>query len=205
MSEEYLESVRSFFQERLKSQTKRNYDKCEGCNSHKQFIITKDKLVYTCGSKSGNCGKQLEIKVQQCVYFPDMKNDIYKENDQYDYNNKLDDLFTKQEIESYQTNNKQKKDLLKYNQKLFTQINQHKKRQESIKKLHKDRCKDKKELIILQDKIKNESNPDKKNTFMREYVQINQRMNSEYKEMLEFNQKVNNFIPIVKGEVSKLD
>ena len=203
MSEEYLEAVNTFFQERMKSQSNKKYKHCEGCKDEKQFNIKKDKLIYSCGSKSGKCGPQLTIDLERNVYFPDMKHDIYEENDHYDYNNKLEDIYTKQEIDEKQTINKQRKDLLKYNQKLFIKINNHKKREESIKKLHKDRMNDKHELIILQDKINNESNIDKKNTYMREYIQINQRMNTEYKEMLQLNLSVDNFIPIIQGRVSK--
>ena len=203
MSEEYLDAVNTFFQERMKSQSNKKYKHCEGCKDEKKFSIKKDKLIYSCGSKSGKCGPQLTIDLERNVYFPDMKHDIYEENDHYDYNNKLEDIYTKQEIDEKQTINKQRKDLLKYNQKLFIKINNHKKREESIKKLHKDRMNDKHELIILQDKINNESDKDKKETYMREYIQINQRMNTEYKEMLQLNLSVDNFIPIIQGKVSK--
>jgi len=205
MSQEYIEAFNSFFQERLKSQTKTSYKVCDGCKDKKQFTIQKDKLIYSCGSKSGKCGPQMSIDLEKCIYFPDMKEEIYKANDHYEYNNKLEDLFTKEELSEIQTLKKQRKDLLKYNQKLFTKINNHKKREESIKKLHKDRCKDKQELIILKDKINNETNQDKKNTLLREYIQINKRMNTEYKEMLEVNQYTNNFIPIYPGKVSSIN
>jgi hypothetical protein len=203
MSEEYLEAVDTFFQERMKSQSNKKYRFCKDCKDEKIFKIEQGKLIYSCGSKTGKCGPQLTIDLEKNIYFPDMKHDIYEGNDHHDYNNKLDDLFTKEEIEEKKLMNKQRKDLLKYNQKLFTKLNNHKKREDSIKKLHKDRMKDKQQLIILQDKINNESDIDKKSGYMREYVQINQRMSSEYKEMLQQNQRINNFIPIIQGKVHK--
>lgn len=201
MSDEYLEAFQNFFHERFRSQTKKNNDKCEGCNSIKQFIIKKDKLIYSCGSKSGKCGKQFEITLPKYIYFPEMKYEIYKQNDQFDYNTKLDGLYTEEEIEQKKILNKQKKDLLKYNQKLFKKINHHDKRGKSIQKLHKDRLNDKKELILLCQKIKDESNLDKKIKLQKEYIGLNLKMNTEYKQMLELNNVVNNFIPIEPGSL----
>ena len=203
MSEEYLDAVNTFFQERMKSQSNKKYKHCDGCKDEKQFIIKKDKLIYSCGSKSGKCGPQLTIDLERNVYFPDMKHDIYQSNDQYDFSNKLDDIYTKEELEEKQTINKQRKNLLKYNQKLFTKINNHKKREESIKKLHNDRINYKKELSLLKEKIETEADIHKKEVLQREYIQLNIRMNNEYKQMLELNNPIHNFIPIFQGKVTK--
>jgi len=65
MSDKYIESVNTFFQERLKSMSKPKYKQCEGCKVNKQFKINKDKLIYSCGSKSGKCGPQMTIKLEK--------------------------------------------------------------------------------------------------------------------------------------------
>tara|TARA_Y100000385_G_scaffold287005_1_gene350242 strand:+ start:1428 stop:2048 length:621 start_codon:yes stop_codon:yes gene_type:complete len=204
MSDEYLEAVNTFFEERMNSQSNKKSKQCEGCKDEKQFKIEKNKLIYSCGSKSGKCGPQLTIELERNIYFPDMKVDIYKENEHYDFTNKLEGLYTKEELSEIQEFKKQRKSLLKYNQKLFTKINNHKKREESIKEVHKDRIDYKKQLIILHNKIVTTDNKDKRDELKREYIQINQRMNTEYKGMLEFNQSINNYIPVIEAKVTSL-
>ena len=72
-SNDYFESLQLFYSERLKSSLKPKFAKCKGCSEKKQFIIEKGKLVYTCGSSTGICGKQFEIDLAQYVYYPGVK------------------------------------------------------------------------------------------------------------------------------------
>ena len=51
MNKEYIEAIKYYFNERLKSQLKDKFSKCESCSQKKQFINKPGKLIYSCGSK----------------------------------------------------------------------------------------------------------------------------------------------------------
>ena len=69
---EYFEAVQLFYEERLKSQLKEKFRKCEGCKGDKQFIEEVGKLIYSCGKSSKSkdkCGPQMTITLAKYLYY----------------------------------------------------------------------------------------------------------------------------------------
>ncbi len=55
---------------------------------------------------------------------------------------------------------------------------------DKVQKFHRERINHKKEQNLLLTKIRNESDPDKKKTLSKEYIQINQQALQEYTEIV---------------------
>jgi len=203
---EYFEAVQLFYEERLKSQLKEKFRKCEGCQGDKHFIEEVGKLIYSCGKSSkskGKCGPQMTITLAKYLYYPEMKEDVSKILNNYVDLKQFKDVFSKEEIDSHNEIKKYNEELLHKCKKPFLEKNQLKQRENLIKKTHRNRIQLKKDQTLLISKIQKEEDEDKKETLMKEYIQINQRIKEEYEDLVKSNKPLNQFIVIEKGSVIK--
>jgi hypothetical protein len=198
---EYMDAIESFFNDRLKSQIRKKYTHCEGCEQVKQFTIKKDKLVYSCGAKSGKCGPQVIIKLPKYLYYPEANQDIHKILNYHLDKRKFKDIFTVEEIQDQEEIIHDNEKLLKKIQKVFMELNQFKEREKQIKQNHKQRIELKKEQCILLEKIHKEDNPDKQHKLRVQYLEYNQLIKDHYLELIDANKDIHNFITIEPGDV----
>ena len=72
---------------------KKKYQKCDGCDNDKVLIEKDNKLLFNCGSKSGQCGDQFEIILPEYINYYNEKNRLNKLiNGQFNYNEDINDL-----------------------------------------------------------------------------------------------------------------
>ena len=202
-NKEYFESLQTFYEDRLRSQLKDKFKTCANCKENRQFIDEPGKLIYSCGSKSGKCGKQMTINLTRYLYYPEMKSDTTKFLSQSLDISKFKDIFTQKEINEYKESIQDHEKLLKKCQKRYSEQNDLKEREKLIKKTHRNRINLKKEQNLLLTKIHNEEDIAKKQNFMKEYLQLNQRLKEEYEELMESNIILNQFLVVEEGSVVK--
>ena len=207
---EYFEAVQQFYEDRLKSQLKEKFRKCKGCQGDKQFIEKPGQLIYSCGksskrkdSKGDKCGHQMTINLARYLHYSEMKEDVNKIMDGSMDLSLFDEIFSKEDIHKQHEIIKDNAKLFKKCKKPFSEQNQLKARVNVIKKTHKNRIQLKVEQNLLLHKLKKEEDLDKKQTLMKEYLQINQRIKEEYDELLTSNKPLNNFLVIEEGSVIK--
>tara|TARA_Y100000768_G_C23929121_1_gene659134 strand:- start:428 stop:1069 length:642 start_codon:yes stop_codon:yes gene_type:complete len=207
---EYFEAVQQFYEDRLKSQLKEKFRKCKGCQGDKQFIEKPGQLIYSCGksskskdSKGDKCGHQMTINLARYLHYSEMKEDVNKVMDGSMDLSLFDEIFSKEEINKQNEIIKDNAKLFKKCKKPFSEQNQLKARVNVIKKTHKNRIQLKVEQNLLLHKFKNEEDFVKKQTLMKEYLQINKRIKEEYDELLTSNKPLNNFLVIEEGSVIK--
>ena len=182
-NKEYFEAIQKYYNERLKSQLKPKFRKCDGCKEDKQFIDKQGQLLYSCGSTSGKCGSQMVITLTKYCYYPEMKEDVTKILNSLVDLSQFKEVFTKQEINERNELRKDNETLLNKCKKPFSKQNQMKARENLIKKTHRNRIQLKKDQTILLSRIKEEDDKDRKQVLMKEYIQINQRIKEEYEEL----------------------
>lgn len=202
---EYLESVKQFYEDRLKSQLKEKFRKCEGCKDDKQFIEEKGQLIYSCsknGKAKDKCGAKMTINLAQYLYYPDMKQDVNKIMDGSMDLSLFDGMYTKEEIKIHNELIKENAKLFKKCKKPFSEQNKLKARVTLIKKTHKDRIDMKIEQNILMNKLIKEEDEDKKQTIMKEYLQLNQQIKEEYQHLVKLNNPLDNFLVVENGSVT---
>ena len=203
---EYFEAVQLFYEERLKSQLKEKFRKCDGCKEDKQFIEEVGKLIYSCGKSNKSkdkCGPQMTITLPKYLYYPEMKEDVSKILNNHVNLNQFKDVFSKEEIDSHDEIKKDNEKLLHKCKKPFLEQNQLKQRENLIKKTHRNRIQLKKDQTLLISKIQKEEDEDKKETLMKEYIQINQRIKEEYEDLVKSNKPLNQFLVVEEGSVIK--
>lgn len=198
---EYMDAIESFFNDRLKSQIRKKYTHCDGCEQVKQFTIKKDKLIYSCGAKSGKCGPQVIIKLPKYLYYPETKQDANKILNYHLDKRKFKDIFSAEEIHDQEEMIQDNEKLLKKTKKVFKEINHFKEREKQIKKNHKQRIELKKEQSILLHKLQQEDNKDKQHKLRVQYLEYNQLIKDDYLELIESNKDIHNFITIEPGDV----
>ncbi len=199
---EYLESVKQFYEDRLKSQLKEKFRKCEGCKDDKQFIEEKGKLIYSCsknGKAKDKCGLQMTINLAQYLYYPDMKRDVNNIMDGSMDLSLFDDMYTKEEIKTHNELIKENAKLFKKCKKPFSEENKLKARVNLIKKTHKNRIDMKIEQNILMNKLSKEEDEDKKQILMKEYLQLNQLIKDDYLNVVKSNKPLHNFLLVDEG------
>jgi len=202
---EYLESVKQFYEDRLKSQLKEKFRKCEGCKGDKQFIEEKGKLIYSCSKNSkakDKCGPKMTINLAQYLYYPDMKQDVNKIMDGSMDLSLFDDMYSKEEINIHNELIKENAKLFKKCKKPFSEQNKLKARVTLIKKTHKNRIDMKIEQNILMNKLIKEEDEDKKQTIMKEYLQLNQQIKEDYEHLVKLNNTLDNFLVVEDGSVT---
>ena len=202
---EYLESVKQFYEDRLKSQLKEKFRKCEGCKGDKQFIEEKGKLIYSCsknGKAKDKCGLQMTINLAQYLYYPDMKRDVNNIMDGSMDLSLFDDMYTKEEIKTHNELIKENAKLFKKCKKPFSEENKLKARVNLIKKTHKNRIDMKIEQNILMNKLSKEEDEDKKQILMKEYLQLNQQIKDDYLNVVKSNKPLHNFLLVDEGNAT---
>ena len=202
---EYLESVKQFYEDRMKSQLKEKFRKCEGCKDDKQFIEEKGKLIYSCsknGKAKDKCGLQMTINLAQYLYYPDMKRDVNNIMDGSMDLSLFDDMYTKEEIKTHNELIKENAKLFKKCKKPFSEENKLKARVNLIKKTHKNRIDMKIEQNILMNKLSKEEDEDKKQILMKEYLQLNQQIKDDYLNVVKSNKPLHNFLLVDEGNAT---
>jgi len=202
---EYLESVKQFYEDRLKSQLKEKFRKCEGCKDDKQFIEEKGKLIYSCsknGKAKDKCGLQITINLAKYLYYPDMKRDVNNIMDGSMDLSLFDDMYSKEEINTHNELIKENAKLFKKCKKPFSEENKLKARVNLIKKTHKNRIDMKIEQNILMNKLIKEEDEDKKQTIMKEYLQLNQQIKDDYLQVVKSNKPLHNFLLVEEGSTT---
>jgi len=202
---EYLESVKQFYEDRLKCQLKEKFRKCEGCKDDKQFIEEKGKLIYSCsknGKAKDKCGLQMSINLAQYLYYPDMKRDVNNIMDGSMDLSLFDDMYTKEEIKIHNELIKENAKLFKKCKKPFSEENKLKARVNLIKKTHKNRIDMKIEQNILMNKLTKEDDDEKKQTIMKEYLQLNQQIKDDYLQVVKSNKPLYNFLLVEEGSTT---
>jgi len=202
---EYLESVKQFYEDRLKSQLKEKFRKCEGCKDDKQFIEEKGKLIYSCsknGKAKDKCGLQMTINLAKYLYYPDMKRDVNNIMDGSMDLSLFDDMYSKEEINTHDELIKENAKLFKKCKKPFSEENKLKARVNLIKKTHKNRIDMKIEQNILMNKLTKEDDDEKKQTIMKEYLQLNQQIKDDYLQVVKSNKQLHNFLLVEEGSTT---
>ena len=202
---EYLESVKQFYEDRLKCQLKEKFRKCEGCKDDKQFIEEKGKLIYSCsknGKAKDKCGLQMSINLAQYLYYPDMKRDVNNIMDGSMDLSLFDDMYSKEEINTHNELIKENAKLFKKCKKPFSEENKLKARVNLIKKTHKNRIDMKIEQNILMNKLTKEDDDEKKQTIMKEYLQLNQQIKDDYLQVVKSNKPLYNFLLVEEGSTT---
>jgi len=202
-NKDYIEALQTFYDERLRSQLKDKFKKCANCSENKQFIDKKGQLIFSCGSNSGACGKQMTITLPKYCYYPEMKEDATRILNNLVDLEQFKDLFTKKEINEQIEIKKDNTKLLKKCHKPFSEQNQIKARENLIKKTHRNRIQLKKDQNLLLTRIHNEDDIAKKQNLMKEYLQLNQRIKEEYEELMKSNKPLNQFLVVEEGSVTK--
>ena len=202
-SYDYFESLQLFYSERLKSSLKPKFSKCKGCSEKKQFIVEEGKLVYTCGSSTGICGKQLEIDLAQYMYYPGVKETNNNLTNLLD-KTKHPDIYSSEEIKEYESFISDTDKILKEATKEFTKINNLDVRLRLIQKTSKDRINMKKEQNLLMDKINEEVDTTKKQNLIKDYIRLNQQLQEEYFAMSEMCSKIDNYVLVQTGSAKRV-
>jgi hypothetical protein len=204
MSEkDYYESLRTFYEDRLRTQLKDKFSICENCSERRQFIDKPDKLIYTCGSKSGKCGPQMTIHLARYMNYPEMKAEISNLSNNYIDKSLLKEVFTLAEIKEQTELIRESISLWNKSRKPFSQQNQLKERETLIKQTHTRRIQLKKEQNLLMTKIGVEDDDDKKQNLIKEYIQLNQLLKEDYELLLRSNKIINPFLIVEDGSVTK--
>lgn len=89
---QYSDALVDYHKARLESLSNPSLQ-CEGCQNPREFISTKDKLVFTCGSQgNGKCGVQYEVIIPHYTYFPQEYKRFYQCIRGEGYTDDIDDL-----------------------------------------------------------------------------------------------------------------
>ena len=201
MNKEYIDSIKLYYEERLRSQIKKSHSHCKGCSNKRQFIDEPGRLIYTCGSKSGKCGDQMIIHLTEYMYYPDMKETTNSILQSYIDISKYKDLYSLEEIKQQEEFISINKDILAKSESLFIKQNKIKERESLLNKTHEDRINLKKEQNLLMNKIRVEEDMDTKNVMMNQYILLNQGITDEYYKLYDFCSPINNFLIITDGSV----
>lgn len=199
---EYLESLQIFYSERLKSGLKKKFKVCKGCSEPKQFIVRDGVLYYTCGSSSGKCGLQMEIKLSKYAYYPESLETHTLVSNQID-KSKHSDIYSPDEIKEYQEFLKTSEDILRESKKDYFKLNKINERQAMIQKIHKNRITHKKEQNLLLTSIQDETDVMKKQGLIKDYINLNQVLFEDYNKLNEMCETIDNFLLLESGSVNK--
>ena len=200
---EYHDSIKLYYEERLRSQIKKKFSHCKDCSNKKQFIDEPGKLIYTCGSEKGKCGAQMIINLTQYMYYPDMKKTSESILQSYIDLSNHTDIYSAEEIKQQEEFIQINKEILKKCESSFSTLNKTKERKTLIEKTHKDRINLKKEQNLLMDNILKEEDKSKKYSMMNEYLGLNKEITEQYYNLHDFCHSTNNFIIVEEGSVTK--
>jgi len=202
MSKDYLESIHTFYSDRLRAGLKQKFAVCKGCSGKKQFIVKQGKLYYTCGHTSSldKCGLQMTIDLAEYMYYPETIETHKTVTNMID-KSKHTDIYSAEEVKEYEDFMKLSEDLMKEAKKDFIKLNKINERQTLIQKTHRDRMNQKKEQNLLVNRISEEDDTDKKLELIKELIAINQLLFENYMKLHEECNTIDNFIISKPGSV----
>jgi hypothetical protein len=202
MSKDYLDSIHTFYSDRLNAGLKQKSAVCKGCSGKRQFIVKQGRLDYTCGqtSSSDKCGLQMTIDLAEYVYYPETIETHKIVTNMID-KSKHTDIYSAEEVKEYEDFMKISEGILKEAKKDFIKLNKVNERQTSIQKTHRDRMNKKKEQNLLMNRISEEDDHDKKHELMNELININQLLFDNYVKLHEECNTIDNFIISKPGSV----
>jgi hypothetical protein len=85
--DEYLQTLEVFYDQKIKYLTRKDkFIRCPNCENGKEFIEEKDKLQLSCGSKQGDCGPQIIIKLPKYIHYETKLDELRDSlNDEYNW------------------------------------------------------------------------------------------------------------------------
>ena len=94
MGTEYLQVFDKFHREKLSFMGgKQKHLKCKNCDKVKQFTERNNELIFSCGSKSGECGQQIKIQLPKYIHFDEKSTKLQRNiNWTYDYSEDIQDI-----------------------------------------------------------------------------------------------------------------
>tara|TARA_B100000900_G_scaffold16438_1_gene12973 strand:- start:444 stop:1073 length:630 start_codon:yes stop_codon:yes gene_type:complete len=200
----YDKEIKTYYDNKLLSQTRSRYAKCSGCETTKTFTSKDGYLVYSCGGRSGKCGPQTKIRLAQYIYYPDTLRDTNKVI-QRSYDPKIFQGLVPQDILEDQL------DFLKQNKQLkqtavikYKSQNKLSEKAKQIETLHHKRLHTKKQQIELLDKLKQEQSSEAKQEIRKEYIQSVKKLESDYLDLQKSFEKISPFIVVKPGSVTQL-
>ena len=167
MDKEYSKYFDIYYKEKsIFLSGKKKHKKCEGCSKDKIFTEKDNELIYSCGSKSGECGQQFKIVLPEYIdYLKEKENLLKLIHGSFSYHEDIENLteYNLSKLSQYLPVEKE----LKIQEKLISES------EEKIKELDKTYIKnnnlnDKLKKIEEYQNIKNKDNL-KKKKIMNEY------------------------------------
>ena len=217
MNKEYNKYFDLFHKEKsLFESSKKKYSKCEGCEKDKVLIEKDNKLLFNCGSNSGECGDQFEIILPEYVnyhYGKKRLNELI--NGSFNYNEDINNLseYNLEDLNKYkkvsdelkkQIKNKKKSEEEKNNlEKEFKSLNDINKRKDIIQEYNAIKQKSEiKKRKLLKELSLETTTDDKKREIKKEYAKL---IYEDQKTILplieELNKKINHEIKIKEEEI----
>ena len=194
---DYLDSIKYYYEEMVKSGLKDKNKICKKCSAIKQFKIEPGSLKLIC---SPSCENQIHISLAEYEYYPDIKliSKDYLQN-YLDLKQLKDVLHVSDKIEETEDKAQSYEELLVKSKKAYMKQNDITNRFSAIKKYHKDRIQMKKEQCLLMKELKDDISEDRKHEIYKEYISIGEKMKSDYMKIHEKNEPINNFLIIKEG------
>ena len=200
-NDNYLEHIALFYSEKSKIIGDSPHNKCLNCSSEKYFRETRKELILSCGDdKDETCGIQFKIKLPSYIQ-KDKEIQKFKEfiNEGLNF-----DILYKYQIINKENFDETKK-ILEEQQRGIELINERynkfnlKNKAEKINEFYENRMNLLEDSKKIMKKIK--SNEGDKIQNRRDYINIIQKLNDEYKEAQQFLQNINPFIELDEPEI----
>ena len=194
---DYLDSIKYYYEEMVKSGLKDKNKICKKCSAIKQFKIEPGSLKLIC---SPSCENQIHISLAEYEYYPDIKliSKDYLQN-YLDLKQLKDVLHVSDKIEETEDKAQSYEELLVKSKKAYMKQNDITNRFSAIKKYHKDRIQMKKEQCLLMKELKDDISEDRKQEIYKDYISIGEKMKSDYMKIHEKNEPINNILLIKEG------
>ena len=175
---DYLDSIKYYYEEMVKSGLKDKNKICKKCSAIKQFKIEPGSLKLIC---SPSCENQIHISLAEYEYYPDIKliSKDYLQN-YLDLEQLKDVLHVSDKIEETEDKVQSYEELLVKSKKAYMKQNDITNRFSAIKKYHKDRIQMKKEQCLLMKELKDDISEDRKQEIYKEYRIYNNNLKYRY-------------------------
>ena len=194
MDKEYSKYFDIFYKEKsIFLSGKKKHKKCEGCSKDKIFTEKDNELIYSCGSKSGNCGQQFKIILPEYIdYLKEKENLLKLIHGSFNYHEDIENLteYNLSKLSQYLPVEKE----LKIQEKLISEseekikeldktyiknnnLNDKFKKIEEYQNIkHKDNLKKKK---IMNEYRKETTTSEQKRELLKEYAKLTHETNKE--------------------------
>jgi len=182
MSDNYLEQLGVFYNEKMKFLTrKKKFTHCDQCSNPKVFQETETELLFTCGSTTGDCGTQIRIKFPLYIHYETQIKELEdRMKTQLNWKVLQDYIDCEKENSAQEKETKLIKETLFYISEEFKKQNIIQK-QESLQRFYTNRINKTKRCSILQKQLKNESlTIEDRQSIQKEYASHVIEMNEEY-------------------------